>query len=67
MVRWRQVEFSAEHLATVRGTYRPDLYRAALARLDPYIPPADLKVERFFDGRHFDPENLSGWLEKGPF
>jgi NitT/TauT family transport system ATP-binding protein len=65
MVRWRQVEFSAEHLAAVRGTYRPDLYRAALARLDPDIPPTDLKVERFFDGRGFDPENLRGWLEDG--
>ena len=63
MVRWRQVEFSAEHLAAVRETYRPDLYRAALARLDPDIPPTDLKVERFFDGRCFDPEDLRGWLE----
>jgi NitT/TauT family transport system ATP-binding protein len=63
MVRWRQVEFSAEHLAAVRGTYRPDLYRAALARLDPDIPLTDLKVERFFDGRRFDPEDLRGWLE----
>ena len=65
MVRWRQVEYSAEHLAAVRGTYRPDLYRAALARLDPDIPSTDLKVERFFDGRGFDPKDLRGWLEGG--
>ena len=49
MVRWRQVEFSAEHEAAVRKTYRPDLYRAALARLDADIPATDFKVERFFD------------------
>ena len=63
MVRWRQMEYSAEHLAAARGTYRPDLYRAALARLDPDIPSTDLKVERFFDGRDFDPEDLRVWLE----
>ena len=54
MIRWRQVEFSTEHIAVVRGTYRPDLYRAALAHLDPDIPPTDLKAERFFDGGGFD-------------
>jgi two-component system, oxyanion-binding sensor len=54
MTRWRQVEFATEHIAVVRATYRPDLYRSALARLDPDIPPADLKVERFFDGSSFD-------------
>ena len=54
MVRWRQVEHSAEHATAVRSTYRPDLYRAALARLRVDIPPVDLKVERFFDGRTFD-------------
>ena len=64
MVRWRQVEFSFEHVAAVRKTYRPDLYRTALARLDADIPQADQKAERFFDGRAFDPGNLSGWLER---
>ena len=56
MVRWRQVEFSSEHEAAVRGTYRPDLYRAALAGVCADIPSKDLKIERFFDGRDFDPE-----------
>jgi two-component system, oxyanion-binding sensor len=64
MVRWRQVEFSSEHVAAVRKTYRPDLYRTALAGLDADIPSADLKTELFFDGRGFDPEDLSGWLER---
>jgi NitT/TauT family transport system ATP-binding protein len=55
MVRWRQVEFLPEYAATARATYRPDLYRAALAPLDADIPSTDLKPERFFDGQTYDP------------
>ncbi len=55
MVRWRQVEYLPEYAATARATYRPDLYRSALAQLDVDIPQADLKAEHFFDGRTFDP------------
>ena len=55
MVRWKQTSFSAEHLAAVRTTYRPDLYRAALGVIDSDIPAEDSKVERFFDGDVFDP------------
>jgi two-component system, oxyanion-binding sensor len=65
MVRWRQVEASEENEAAARRTYRPDLYRAALGRVDPDIPSTDLKVERFFDGRDFDPGNPRAWLEHG--
>lgn len=55
MLRWKQVEFNASHIAAVRSTYRPDLYRTALASLDPDIPAGDSKIERFFDGQTFDP------------
>jgi two-component system, oxyanion-binding sensor len=55
MVRWRQIEPLPEHAAAARATYRPDLYRAALAHLDVNIPGADLKTEHFFDGHTFDP------------
>jgi hypothetical protein len=55
MVRWRQIERLPEYAATARATYRPDLYRAALAQLDVDIPSTDVKVEHFFDGRTFDP------------
>jgi ABC-type nitrate/sulfonate/bicarbonate transport system substrate-binding protein len=58
MVRWRQVEFSVEHIRAVRATYRPDLYRAALQGLGAELPEADLKTERFLDGQSFDPEDL---------
>ena len=59
MVRWRQVALSAAHEAAVRKTYRPDLYRAALARVAADIPQTDFKVERFFDGRSFDAKDMS--------
>ena len=55
MLRWKQIEFAANHLAAVRSTFRPDLYRAALAGVNPDIPVEDSKVERFFDGQSFDP------------
>ena len=59
MLRWKQVEFSANHLAAVRATYRPDLYRAALAAINPDIPVEDCKIERFFDGETFDPAEFA--------
>ena len=58
MLRWRQIEFAATHVAAVRATYRPDLYRAALESIAPDIPGEDLKVERFFDGVTFDPRSF---------
>lgn len=45
MVRWKQVAFSDEHLPAVRATYRPDLYRAALAELNVEMPVHDAKIE----------------------
>jgi two-component system, oxyanion-binding sensor len=59
MLRWKQIEFSANHLAAVRGTYRPDLYRAALSGISPDIPVEDSKIERFFDGKTFDPNEFA--------
>jgi len=58
MLRWKQIEFAANHLAAVRATYRPDLYRAALASISVDIPTEDTKVERFFDGQTFDPRGF---------
>ena len=45
MARWRQLEFSTTHVAAVRNTYRPDLYRDALAPLGVEVPVTDMKVE----------------------
>jgi NitT/TauT family transport system ATP-binding protein len=62
MLRWKQIDFSADHLAAVRATYRPDLYRAALTPLNPAIPVNDSKIERFFDGTTFDPGEFDARL-----
>ncbi|MHB8816409.1 MAG: CmpA/NrtA family ABC transporter substrate-binding protein [Steroidobacteraceae bacterium] len=62
MVRWRQTELTAEHPALAAGTYRPDIYRAALAPLGVELPHEDTKGEVFFDNRVFDPTDLVAWL-----
>ena len=45
MLRWRQVEASAQAEAAVRSVFRPDLYRWALAGRGTPIPACDVKVE----------------------
>lgn len=65
MVRWGQVAFDPEHVAQVRATYRPDLYRLALDKIT-NIPAVDAKVELgpdgFFDGVRFDSDDLPAYL-----
>ena len=58
MLRWKQIEFAPNQVAAVRATYRPDLYRAALASINEDIPADDTKIERFFDGGAFDPRSF---------
>lgn len=65
MVRWRQIEFSPAHLDTVRETYRPDLYRSALAPLNVNIPLADSKIEGALPSSQHLPSS-AGTLEYGP-
>jgi ABC-type nitrate/sulfonate/bicarbonate transport system substrate-binding protein len=62
MVRWRQIEPAPEHLPRVCGSYRPDLYRAALAPIGVEPPRDDTKIERFFDDGVFDPADIKGYL-----
>lgn len=45
MVRWGHTAYSAEGAEAARLTYRPDLYRAALADLNVPMPGADSKIE----------------------
>lgn len=45
MVRWGHVKHSSEFAKLARETYRPDLYRQALASLNVPIPAANAKVE----------------------
>lgn len=83
MVRWGQVAIDPEAIDRARATYRPDIYRAALAPLGVVMPSANSKLEGalrqeqpvgsspgglslgpddFFDGRIFDPDDISGYL-----
>lgn len=64
MVRWRQIELLAEHAVEAAGTYRPDIYRAALAALDVDLPRENAKSEMFFDNRVFDPTDLQSGLSR---
>ncbi|BCH21107.1 nitrate transporter [Mesorhizobium sp. L-8-10] len=45
MVRWGQVPANEGNETIARGTYRPDLYRAALRELGVALPGANSKVE----------------------
>jgi NitT/TauT family transport system ATP-binding protein len=45
MARWGDVELGAAAIATARRTYRPDLFRAALAGLGVPLPASDAKTE----------------------
>ncbi len=45
MVRWGHVVHSPEHARKAAATYRPDLYRAAIAALGAPVPAANSKVE----------------------
>jgi NitT/TauT family transport system ATP-binding protein len=61
MVRWGQVAFDPEHVAQVRATYRPDLYRLALATTTD-VPCADTKIDVLFDSVRFDSDDLPAYL-----
>lgn len=45
MVRWDQVEHTADNAEAARRCYRPDLYRRALRPLNAALPSANAKVE----------------------
>lgn len=45
MVRWGQVEHSADNVAKARASYRPDLYRNALSGMGMPVPGASSKIE----------------------
>lgn len=45
MVRWGEANFTPALQDVARSTYRPDIYRAALAPLDVPMPSANAKVE----------------------
>jgi two-component system, oxyanion-binding sensor len=50
MVRWGQVEHTPANATAAAASYRPDLYRAALAPLGVPLPGASAKVEGALSG-----------------
>ena len=65
MVRWSDVPHNAANTRLAAATYRPDLYRAAIAPFGASLPTADSKVlagDIFFDGAPFDPDDLDRYI-----
>ena len=78
MVRWGEVGYSPDQARRAAETFRPDLYRAALAPLAVPLPASDSRVEEtrpsrmadevmmgaegFFDGLAFDPAQLENYI-----
>lgn len=69
MIRWGQVEHSAENAARAASAYRPELYHAALGP-DAVPPPETMANERgadqFMDGRAFDPSAIAAYVDAFP-
>ena len=64
MVRWRQIEHTAQRQRIAAETYRPDIYRAALKDLGIAMPSASAKVEGALTVA--TPVGSSGALTLGP-
>ncbi|WP_139330344.1 CmpA/NrtA family ABC transporter substrate-binding protein [Rhizobium sp. RU33A] len=67
MIRWGQVEHSADNLERAKSAYRADLYRAALGPAaqipDDASPlPGSSEDDRFMDGRIFDPGQMTDYV-----
>jgi ABC-type nitrate/sulfonate/bicarbonate transport system substrate-binding protein len=65
MVRWGHVGHSPENARRAQATFRPDLYRAAIATLGAPVPAANSKVEGAL--QHATPVGVTrGTLSLGP-
>ena len=65
MVRWGDVAHSPASAELAASSYRPDLYRAAIAPFGVALPTTDRKVleaDVFFDGVPFDPAQLEAYI-----
>ncbi|MEM7290267.1 MAG: ABC transporter substrate-binding protein, partial [Pseudomonadota bacterium] len=64
MVRWGQIEHTAQNLARAKDSYRPDIYRRALENTGAAIPSANMKVEGALKAE--TPVGSTGRLMLGP-
>lgn len=66
MVRWGDVPHSPRNADLAAASYRPDLYRAAIAPFGASLPTSNLKglnASIFFDGRPFHPDQLDLYID----
>lgn len=67
MVRWGQARLNREATRAARLTYRPDLYRAAVATVAGELPAADFKTETgFFDRQTFAADEIEAYVAVHP-
>ena len=67
MVRWSAVPHTPQNAQLAASTYRPDIYRAAIAPFGAALPTSDRKVlgpGDFFDGTPFDPADLDAYIQR---
>ncbi len=57
MVRWGEVGYSAENARLAAESFRPDLYRAALAPLGASLPADDFRIEQTAPSRSVKASN----------
>lgn len=65
MVRWGDVTHTAENAMIAGASFRPDLYRTAIAPIATGLPQIDarpLGASSFFDGKGFDPAELDTYI-----
>lgn len=65
MVRWSEVAATSENAELAAATFRPDLYRAALASLNAAAPSEDYRPSGDMTSTHVVPA-VSGQIELGP-
>lgn len=66
-VRWGMLPASTNKAALVAKVNRADIWRAAAKALNAPAPASDSRgVERFFDGKVFDPANPAAYLASQP-
>jgi len=66
-VRWGVLPASTNKMALVNEVNRSDIWRAAAKAIGAAAPGSDSRgVERFFDGKTFDPANPAAYLASQP-
>ena len=66
MVRWGDVPHTADNARRAANSYRPDLYRSAIAPFGAALPTGDSKVLEpgiFFNDVPFDPDQLDSYID----